>query len=208
MKMNYLTSVVQLLVCFCLIQSICSNLQDEEAEAKEQLLIWNAELEEVNFNYFSSFKAYKQTKNMRNKRLFRQAIAKRDELQKDIRNKISRFNFNDFNDKNLKRRLKMMTNLGDELLPQFKYNAMHSVLSAMERNYAEMKIPKYGNEIKDLSLNPDITRIMEKSRDPEELKYYWLQWYTKLGRKNKNKYPIYVKLRNEAAKLNSETLMA
>lgn len=209
--MHNFKNAVQLLVFFCVIKSFYGNLQDEEAEAKEHLTTWNEELEEVHLNYFSSYKAFKETRNMKNQMLFRQASSKRDKVQKDIRNKVSRFNFKDFNDKSLKRRLKMMTNLGDELLPQFKNSKIRSVIYAMEQNYAEMRVPKYGNDSMEerdyLSLYPDITRIMEKSRDPEELKYYWLQWYTKLGRQNKENYFDYVELRNEAAKLNSETLI-
>lgn len=150
---------------------------------------------------------------MINRILFSAASSRRDEVQKEIRNKIiSRYNFNDFTDKSLKRRLKMMTNLGDELLPQFKNRKINSIINDMKQNYAEIRIPKYGNSSTEqgdyLSLNPDISKIMEKSRDPEELKYYWLQWYTELGRQNKKKYFNYVELRNEAAKLNSETLIA
>ena len=83
----------------------------------------------------------------------------------------------------------------------------------MEQNYAEMRVIKYSNnsmedELEYLSLYPDISKIMEKSRDPEELKYYWMEWYTELGRQNKKKYFDYVELRNEAAKLNSETLIS
>lgn len=209
--MKYFKNAVQLFVCLCVIKSIHGNLQDEEAEAKEHLTLWNAELEEVNFNYFSSYKALKEKPNVGNQILFRKTLSKRDEVQKDIRNKISRYNYNDFNDKSLKRRFKMMTNLGDELLSQFKYSELRTIIHGMEQNYAEMMVPKYGNDSMEdedyLSLYPDITRIMEKSRDPEELKYYWLQWYTELGRQNKEQYFDYVELRNEAAKLNSETLI-
>ncbi|CAO1342417.1 unnamed protein product [Diamesa hyperborea] len=208
--MYHLKSVVQLLVCFCLIKSIHGTLQDEEAEAKEHLTIWNEELEEVHLNFFSSYKAFKERQNMKNRILLSAASSRRDEVQKDIRNKIiSRYNFNDFTDKSLKRRLKMMTNLGDKLLPQFKNRKINSIINDMKQNYAEMRIPKYGNSSTEegdyLSLNPDISKIMEKSRDPEELKYYWLQWYTELGRQNKKKYFNYVELRNEAAKLNNLT---
>ena len=212
--MYHLKSAVQLFVCFCLIKSIYCNLQDEETEAKEHLTIWNEELDEVHLNYFSSYKLFKETRNMKNQRLFRQASSKRDEVQKDIRNKIiSRYNFNDFNDKSLKRNLKMLTNLGDDLLPQFKSRKFRSIIYEMEQNYAEMRVIKYSNnsmedELEYLSLYPDISKIMEKSRDPEELKYYWMQWYTELGRQNKKKYIDYVELRNEAAKLNSETLIS
>ncbi|CAO1336207.1 unnamed protein product [Diamesa serratosioi] len=138
--------------------------------------------------------------------IYRRSASKRDEVQKNIRNKKNLYEFNDESDK---RKLKMMTDLGDQLLPQYKYNKIRTIIHNMESRYASMKILQYNNgalgENEYLSLKPDVERIMEKSRDPEELKYYWLEWYTELGQRNKVNYFEYVDLRNEAAKLNNLT---
>lgn len=51
-------------------------------------------------------------------------------------------------------------------------------------------------------LNPDLYKVMSKSRDPEELVYYWEQWRQQSGQKMVEMYPRYVDLSNEAAALN------
>uniref|UniRef100_A0A8W7P386 Angiotensin-converting enzyme n=1 Tax=Anopheles coluzzii TaxID=1518534 RepID=A0A8W7P386_ANOCL len=48
----------------------------------------------------------------------------------------------------------------------------------MQENYAKVKVCDYRDNSKcDLALEPELTEIMATSRDPEELKYYWQQWY-------------------------------
>ena len=53
-----------------------------------------------------------------------------------------------------------------------------------------------------LSFSPELKKIMSKSRDPEELQYYWEQWRDQSGRKMGDMYRQYVDLYNEAAALN------
>lgn len=73
----------------------------------------------------------------------------------------------------------------------------------MQSNYAKVKICDFHHRTKcDLSLEPEISEILSKSRDPEELQYYWQQWYDKAGTAIRNEYKRYVELSNEAAKLN------
>nr|CAD7586832.1 unnamed protein product [Timema genevievae] len=50
----------------------------------------------------------------------------------------------------------------------------------------------------------DLTKILENSRDPEELKHVWLKWRDATGRRMKDMFVQYVELENEAARLNSE----
>ena len=53
-----------------------------------------------------------------------------------------------------------------------------------------------------LSFNPGVSKIMSKSRDPEELQYYWEQWREQTGEKMVDLYKQYIDLYNEAAELN------
>ena len=53
-----------------------------------------------------------------------------------------------------------------------------------------------------LSFSPDVKIIMSKSRDPEELQYYWEQWREQTGQKYLDHYKQYIDLYNEAAELN------
>lgn len=53
---------------------------------------------------------------------------------------------------------------------------------------------------------PEITARMAQSRDPEELKHYWVEWHKASGAKVKHLYPKYVELANEAAVMNSKII--
>ncbi len=52
----------------------------------------------------------------------------------------------------------------------------------------------------------DLTRIMAKSKDDNELKYMWQQWHDETGRPLRSKFMRYVELSNEAARLNGKIL--
>ena len=55
---------------------------------------------------------------------------------------------------------------------------------------------------KSLSLEPELTTILARSRDPATLRYYWEQWREQSGKKIRNMYHKYVGLYNQAAKAN------
>lgn len=46
--------------------------------------------------------------------------------------------------------------------------------------------------------------ILKTSEDPEELKYYWTQWYDKAGTPMRSYFDEYVELKNEAANINGK----
>lgn len=50
----------------------------------------------------------------------------------------------------------------------------------------------------------DIMKIMAASRDPDELKYYWIEWHNAIGKGIRPLFPRYVRLFREAAALNSK----
>jgi len=52
----------------------------------------------------------------------------------------------------------------------------------------------------------DLTRIMAKSKDDNELTYMWQQWHDETGRPLRSKFMRYVELSNEAARLNGKLL--
>lgn len=77
-------------------------------------------------------------------------------------------------------------------------------ISQMENIYSTAKICDYKNRTKcDLALEPEITEILMHSRDPDELKYIWMEWRKVSGEKIKPLYPKYVELANIAAGLNN-----
>lgn len=50
----------------------------------------------------------------------------------------------------------------------------------------------------------DITDIFAKSQNPEELKHYWVEWHKVAGAKVRDNFTTYVRIDNEAAKLNGK----
>lgn len=50
----------------------------------------------------------------------------------------------------------------------------------------------------------DLMDILHKSYDVNELKHIWIKWREATGKKVRPMYKEYVKLSNEAARLNSE----
>ena len=76
----------------------------------------------------------------------------------------------------------------------------------METIYSTAKICDLKNPKKcDLSLEPELWDLMGKSRDPELLKYIWIEWRKVSGKKIRPFYPRYVELGNIASKLNNFT---
>ena len=74
----------------------------------------------------------------------------------------------------------------------------------MQTIYSTAKVCDYKNKNKcDLSLEPELHNLFAKSRDPELLKYIWLEWRNVSGKKIKPFFPRYVELSNEAARLNN-----
>ena len=50
----------------------------------------------------------------------------------------------------------------------------------------------------------DLVRVMATSRDPEELRYAWRAWRDAAGRPLRQQFAQYVRLSNEAARINGE----
>jgi peptidyl-dipeptidase A len=123
---------------------------------------------------------------------------------KDVGLKLLKFDYKNFKDEDLKRKIKMFTDLGDALLPEEKFKNLSECISQMSANYAKTKVPSLDNSTVELELDPDLTDIIATSREPEKLKYYWTQWYDRVGAANRDLFFEYVKLRNESAHLNSK----
>lgn len=75
------------------------------------------------------------------------------------------------------------------VLPSFRgIDAKTSNFASIPTNYCDLKI------------DPDITRIMEVSRNEAELRYYWEAWREKIGPPLKNSFMRYLDLANQAAR--------
>ncbi|CAM6031530.1 unnamed protein product, partial [Sphagnum compactum] len=117
--------------------------------------------------------------------------------------RFKQYPFNSFADKDLSRKLKKLTQLDYAVLPEDKYKKLMDAVTSMEENYAKIRLCSFNDTKKcDLQLEPEITEIIAKSRNPEELKYYWIEWYNRAGTPMKGNFQKYVDLMQEAATLN------
>ena len=96
----------------------------------------------------------------------------------------------------------MLRNIGTSALPDDKLGKFIDLTSKMGSTYSKGKVLDYETKTKEFSLDPELSETMRKSRDPEELKYYWEQWREVSGKQIKEMYSEYVDMYNEAAKLN------
>jgi peptidyl-dipeptidase A len=82
-------------------------------------------------------------------------------------------------------------------------------LNGIENIYNTAKICPYNKQdcnkdTEGLTLDPEISAIMTKSNDYNELKWAWEQWRENSGKKMRSGYKNYVDLVNKAAKLNGK----
>lgn len=120
---------------------------------------------------------------------------------------LKSFNYTTFKDENLKRQFEKLTNLGHAALSDTKFRQLIDAVTAMQSNYAKLRVCSYSNRTNcNYQLEPELTQIFKKSKDPEELQYYWLEFYSKAGAPVRKHFETYVELNNEAARLNSKKL--
>ncbi|XP_033184105.2 angiotensin-converting enzyme-like [Bombus vancouverensis nearcticus] len=118
--------------------------------------------------------------------------------------KVNEYPWSDIKDPNVRRQFKKFSVLGRSALPEDSYQEYEKIVSDMENIYSTAKICDYKNRSKcDLALEPELTEILMKSHDPEELKYIWVEWRKATGEKMKPLYERYVELSNLAATLNN-----
>jgi len=123
-------------------------------------------------------------------------------LTKKLGKEAQQFDISQIQNKDTVRKLKLMKNLGTSALADDKLKRFNKLVSDMGSTYSKAKVPKLNSPSTLYSLEPELTEIMSKSRDHNELRYYWEQWREKSGKQIKSKYHEYIDLYNEAAKLN------
>lgn len=64
----------------------------------------------------------------------------------------------------------------------------------------------YKNNLINALTITEITELFAKSQDPEELKHLWVEWHKEAGAKARHNFTEYVRLYNEAAKLNGKEI--
>jgi len=124
-------------------------------------------------------------------------------MQKEIGKIAQTIDTKKVKDKMVLRKIKMLTNLGTSVLPKKDLTKFQAIKAELSEIYSKAKVKEYNNLTKDYSLEPELTLAMAQIRDHEELEWYWKQWRQKSGKQMRDKYMEYIKIYNQAAKLNS-----
>nr|XP_012153313.1 PREDICTED: angiotensin-converting enzyme isoform X1 [Megachile rotundata]XP_012153314.1 PREDICTED: angiotensin-converting enzyme isoform X1 [Megachile rotundata]XP_012153315.1 PREDICTED: angiotensin-converting enzyme isoform X1 [Megachile rotundata]XP_012153316.1 PREDICTED: angiotensin-converting enzyme isoform X1 [Megachile rotundata] len=119
---------------------------------------------------------------------------------------ISRIDRNNVRDPVTRRRLRYLSVVGPSALPPDQLDRYNRVINDMLAVYNEANICAYNDPFRcGLRLYPDISQIMARSRNWDELQYVWTEWRRRSGMRIKDLYQQLVVLNNEAARLNNFT---
>merc|ERR1711874_88208 len=113
-----------------------------------------------------------------------------------------KYDISKINDYDVKRKLKLMKNIGTSILPKDKLKAFIDLTTEMGKTFSTAKVLDYKTKSTKFSLEPELSEILANSRDPAELQYYWEEWRAASGQQIREMYGQYVDLYNEAAQLN------
>jgi peptidyl-dipeptidase A len=113
------------------------------------------------------------------------------------------FRLNEIQDHVIKRKLELFSSsIGTSVLETKDLDQFNKIVIDMGKIYSTAKVPSYKDKSTLLNLSPELSLIMSKSHDPDELEYYWTQWRDKSGVKIRDMYKDYIKLNNKAGKMN------
>ncbi|KAM0736170.1 Angiotensin-converting enzyme [Formica fusca] len=119
---------------------------------------------------------------------------------------ISRIDINSIQDPIIRRRLRYLFIVGPSALPPDQLDRYNRLINDMLAVYNGATICAYNDPFRcGLRLYPDISQIMAKSRDWDELQYVWTEWRRRSGTPIKDLYQQLVTLNNDAARLNNFT---
>ncbi|UYV61313.1 hypothetical protein LAZ67_1004324 [Cordylochernes scorpioides] len=116
-------------------------------------------------------------------------------FRKEMWRQATSFAWKNLTDPLVRRQFQKLAVLDDVFLPKDEYAEFFRIADEMKDIYSQAKVDN-------LSLDPDLTRIFASSRNPEDLKKYWVGWRDATGKKIRSQYIKFVELSNEAARAN------
>ncbi|XP_034940431.1 angiotensin-converting enzyme isoform X2 [Chelonus insularis] len=106
----------------------------------------------------------------------------------------------------LRRRLRYLSVVGPAALPPDQLDRYNRIINDMLAIYNSATICAHNDPFRcGLRLYPEITQIMAKSRDWDELQWVWTEWRRRSGAQMRDLYTQLVTLNNEIARLNNFT---
>jgi len=116
---------------------------------------------------------------------------------------IVKYPWKTFKNETLKRLFSFASLIGSTALPDDDFAKLLKLDNSMVTTYAKAKLCDFKNRtVCNKSLDPELSETLKSSRDPEELKYVWVEWRNATGKKMKQSYVEHLKLSNKAAILN------
>ncbi|EMP33716.1 Angiotensin-converting enzyme, partial [Chelonia mydas] len=172
----------------------------DEAQAKDFLVEYNSTAEVVWNAYSEASWAYNTNITDYNKQVMLEKNLEMSAHTLKHGMQARQFDYSDFQDQSVKRILKKLSDIERAALPDLELKEYNNILSDMETTYSIAKVCK--GQDKCYPLDPDLTDILAKSRDYDELLFSWKGWRDASGKEIKSKYKRYVELSNKAARLN------
>uniref|UniRef100_A0A646QF91 Angiotensin-converting enzyme n=1 Tax=Hemiscolopendra marginata TaxID=943146 RepID=A0A646QF91_9MYRI len=213
----------QLLILFLLrtivdIQSVNGNVEKypqgnntDEAAAKAFLAAYNVESPEKKREITEAEWKYTSNLTEENKNILLKTKLDYTKYELEAWKNTTSFAWKNFSDESVKRQFKFLSILGSAALPEEKLTKLQKLGVELESMYGQAKICEYikpnvssnnENRTCNLSLEPDLTRILANSEDYDELLHVWVEWRNASGKKMRQKYLEFVDLENESSRLN------
>uniref|UniRef100_A0A8B9ZHT4 Angiotensin-converting enzyme n=1 Tax=Anas platyrhynchos TaxID=8839 RepID=A0A8B9ZHT4_ANAPL len=175
----------------------------DEAQAKEFLAEYNRTAEEVWNAYTEASWTYNTNITDYNKEIMLDKNLAMSKHTLEYGMRARQFDASDFQDQTVTRILKKLSVIERAALPEDELKEYNTLLSDMETTYSVAKVCRENKTCH--PLDPDLTDILAKSQDYDELLFVWKGWRDASGKKMRNNYKRYVELSNKAAVLNGYT---
>jgi peptidyl-dipeptidase A len=123
---------------------------------------------------------------------------------------LTRFTGVTLSDPKNKRLFDKLSKIGDAALTAEKFEELSRLKAGMEATYSTAKVCKdrtvtdisLCKETDRMSLEPELTKILDESRDYDELLYVWKTWRDVSGKHMRGDYIKYISLKNQGAEAN------
>lgn len=102
-----------------------------------------------------------------------------------------------------RRQLERMPRLGYEALGDMELNQIYALAANMSNSYQRVKLCAFRHPYNcTLRLIPEVQRVVQESRNLQEIEYYWLEWRRSIGLATRKQFVAFMELYKKSAKLN------
>ncbi|MGH0145533.1 UNVERIFIED_CONTAM: hypothetical protein FKN15_043191 [Acipenser sinensis] len=126
------------------------------------------------------------------------------EFYKQASENASRFPPETIQNPTIKLQLQLLQE-GSTVLPKEKQDHLNRVMNEMSTIYSTGTVCQPDDPFNCLTLEPGLEKIMSESKDYYERLHVWEGWRVEVGKRMRPLYEDYVDLKNEAAKINSNS---